>query len=300
MKKNYTFIISLLSTLLLFLTTNVAVAQSVSKQINEIKRNEVYLFDEATAASAEEAREAALVKLAKVIADYMSEKNPEGAKNLDDFKDLAEGAEEIVTDRGSQKRVFLYFKKSDIDATAADAAQNNEVAKSVSQPKEELSVPVTVRRQIEPPVESTAKPVAKSVSNVELAQPIKQVSATQSKSLDEETFGLPSSISSINDNNLVEWQKRLVEKFTGVKTLLQAKDLANTFRIENKIKRYGTQNTQQKNPAESFYIIGDLNGKVVAVLGRDNNGLRINYKTNTVDNINNYYNLDYIWFTLNK
>ena len=114
-----------------------SLAQNASKQINEIKRNEAYLFEEATAATAKEARDLAIVKLAKILSDYMEEKNPAGAAKLDDFKDLAEGAEEIVTDRGSQKRVFLYYSKHDIDATADEASQTDVPNNSPKQEQKE-------------------------------------------------------------------------------------------------------------------------------------------------------------------
>lgn len=284
MMKNYLNIVGILLILYTSFYATTTVAQSI-QQINDIKRNDAYLFEEATAATAEEAHESALMKLAKVLADYMAETNPEGAKNLDDFKDLAEGSEEIVADRGTQKRVFLYFKKSDIDAIADDAVQK-------PKPKDQEEVPFPP--VTEQPVELTTKP------EVDLEEPPVEILAELPEPQDMNTTEIQTIRVTINDNSLAEWQKRVIEKFTGVKTLLEAKDLVNTLRIENQIKRYGTNNTQQKNPAEAFYVIANEHGHIVAVLGRDINGQRMNYKTSDVDDINNYQTFDYIWFTLNK
>ena len=263
-------------------------AQSASKQINEIKRNEAYLFEEATAATGKEARDMAVVKLAKIIADYMKEKNPAGAEKLDDFKDLAEGAEEIVADRGTQKRVFLYFSKHDIDATAEEAtkieAQQAPVAKEPGQ--DVKSRPAT---ELHPSVENQpkAEPVA------EPPEEKKQMTASAAPATDS---GKP-----VPDDSLAEWQKRLINSFlTDGLTLIAAKDLVNTYRIENKVKRYGSRSNPPANAGQAFYIIADESGNVVAVLGRDKGGERLNYISGNYENISGYNSHNLIWFTLNN
>ena len=293
MKKNIIISIRFLFQLFcLFLATE-TLAQSASKQINEIKRNEAYLFEEATAATAKEARDLAVVKLAKVLADYMQEKNPAGAAKLDNFKDLAEGAEEIVADRGSQKRVFLYFSKSDIDATADEASQAKDPqTKPEQEQKEETKPetkpqPVTVEQASSNKVEPDVEPV---VEEKTVTKPVTASPASESHPQ-----------KSVSDNSLAEWQKKLVSTFlTDGLTLLSAKDLVNTYKIENKVKRFGSKTSPPTQAGQAIYVFADETGKVVAVLGRDEGGQRMNYVSGNYENISDYNSNNYIWFTLNK
>lgn len=280
---NFIFVCFLFQLFFLCITTEM-LAQEASKQINEIKRNEAYLFEEATAATEKDARDMAVVKLAKILADYMKENNPEGAKKLDDFKDLAEGAEVIVTDRGNQKRVFLYFSKHDIDATAEEASQiytpqnepeqkvvDNKTTEIIEEPQP-MSEPEIAEERTEVTKQTTDYPTADSYSN-----------------------------KSVSDENLAEWQKRLISNFlTDGLTILAAKDLVNTYRIENKIKRFGSKSNPPMQTRQAFYVFADETGKIAAVLGRDNGGQRQNYVSGKYENISDYDSLNYIWFTLNN
>ena len=290
MKKNVIILIRFLFQLFcLFLATE-TLAQSASKQINEIKRNEAYLFEEATAATAKEARDLAVVKLAKVLADYMQEKNPAGAAKLDNFKDLAEGAEEIVADRGSQKRVFLYFSKSDIDATADEASQAKDHQTKPEQEQKEDAKP-------EP------QPVIEQASSNKVEPDVEPV--VEEKNVTKPVTASPASEShpqkSVSDNSLAEWQKKLVSTFlTDGLTLLSAKDLVNTYKIENKVKRFGSKTNPPVQAGQAIYVFADETGKVVAVLGRDEGGQRMNYVSGNYENISDYNSSNYIWFTLNK
>lgn len=289
-KKVFVFARFLFQLLFLCLATE-TLAQSASKQINEIKRNEAYLFEEATAATAKEARDLAVVKLAKIIADYMEENNPEGAANLDDFKDLAEGAEEIVTDRGNQKRVFLYFSKHDIDATAEEATQIGDVKSPDPLPEQVIEEPQITKEKDVPSGE------------FQEPKPLPERGMEQQETTEGTNYSSKESYSSrsVSDDSLAEWQKRLINNFLRDNlTLLAAKDLVNTYRIENKVKRYGTMNNPPMQSVQAFYVFADETGKVVAVLGRDEGGQRQNYINGKYENISDYNSNDYIWFTLNK
>jgi len=276
MKKNENISVRFLFQLLLLCIASATWAQDASKQINEIKRNEAYLFEEATAATTKEARELAVVKLAKVLADYMKENNPEGANKLDDFKDLAEGAEEIVTDRGSQKRVFLYFSKHDIDETAEEASETDAPE---TQETEEPMEPIVQQ--------PTPTPTPKPEPVVKQPEKTKPIGSDPSKS--------------VSDDSLAEWQKRLISSFLSDDlTLLTAKDLVNTYRIENKIKRYGSKSNPPAQAGKAFFVFVDGTDKVVAVLGRDTGGQRLNYVNGNYENISDYDTYNFIWFTLNN
>lgn len=286
-KKEFISAFFLFQLFFLFIATE-TLAQSASKQINEIKRNEAYLFEEATAATEKEARDMAVVKLAKIIADYMKEKNPEGAEKLDDFKDLAEGAEEIVADRGTQKRVFLYFSKHDIDATAEEATK-----------KETPQTPLAE----EPQNDVNSRPATELQSSAENQSKVEPIVEQQveKKQIAESVAPATNSNKSVSDDSLAEWQKRLINSFLrdGL-TLIAAKDLVNTYRIENKVKRYGSKSNPPANARQAFYVIADESGTVIAVLGRDNGGERLNYISGNYENISDYNSYNLIWFTLNN
>jgi hypothetical protein len=105
----------------------------------------------------------------------------------------------------------------------------------------------------------------------------------------------------ISDNSLAEWQKRLLGNFLkdGL-TLLSAKDLVNTYRIENKIKRFGSKANPPIKAEQAFYVFADETGKVVAVLGQDKGGERLNYVSGNYEKLSDYNTNNFIWFTLNK
>ena len=291
MKNIENLIVHFLITLSIFCITNETIAQTVSKQINDIKRNETFLFEEATAATVKEAREVAVVKLAKILSDYMEEKNPEGAKKLDDLKDLAEGAEEIVTDRGTQKRVFLYYNKQDIDEIASAALQANirpiRPEQSPKDSKEVVSAGEVESQPSETILKSKIEPV---VDQQEAPEHVV-----------ESVTSVPYLNKSVTDDSLPEWQKRLLAAFlSDGLTLISAKDLVNTYRIENKIKRYGSKSNIPTHTGQAFFVCADETGKIIAVLGRDNGGQRLNYITGNYEKLADYDSQNYIWFTLNN
>ena len=93
-----------------------ALGQSISKQINDIKRSSHYITAEATMETEAKAYELAQELLGKQIAEYASEqKSLKKAPNVI-VKDVAGKAEKMQMNRGSMVRVFLYVKKNDIIA----------------------------------------------------------------------------------------------------------------------------------------------------------------------------------------
>ncbi|MBR1916654.1 MAG: hypothetical protein IJ832_02260 [Bacteroidaceae bacterium] len=274
--------------LLFFLCpTTWTMAQSASTQINEVKRNNAYLFEEATAATAKEARDFAIVKLAKVLGEYMEEKYPGSAAKFEDLKDLAEGAEEIVADRGSQKRVFLYFSKNDIDATAEEALQTD------SPEQEDNMEPETIVEPQPSDEDTTSTPEY-------IPEPVIEQQETTSI-VTENPVSESCSSNSVSDDSLAEWQKRLIGSFLreGL-TILSAKDLVNTYNIEHKIKRFGSMSNPPLQGVQAFYVFADETGKIIAVLGRDEGGQRLNYVSGNFEHLSDYNSQNYIWFTLNK
>lgn len=288
MKKKENSIARILLLLFFLCLTTGTMAQNASTQINEIKRNKAYLFEEATAATAKEARDFAIVKLARVLGEYMEEKYPGSAAKFEDLKDLAEGAEEIVTDRGGQKRVFLYFSKKDIDATAEEALQTDSHEQGDNMELEAIVV------EPQPSDEDTT-------STLEyISEPVIEQQETTSI-VTENPVSESCSSKPVSDDSLAEWQKRLIGSFLreGL-TILSAKDLVNTYNIEHKIKRFGSMSNPPLQGVEAFYVFADETGKIIAVLGRDEGGQRLNYVSGNFEHLSDYNSQNYIWFTLNK
>ena len=254
--------------LFFLLTVSGTKAQSASKQINEIKRNESYLFEEATAASAKEAKEMAVVKLTKIIADYVAESGHEGQGRINELNGIAAKAKEITAERGSQKRVFLYVSKQDVDIRINEMIQANTPNEEPNQEKQEAAL--------------LQKPADKALKS-------------------ENTSRQSSIGKGVSDESLAEWQKRLVASFLvdGL-TLHVVRDMLNTYRIENKVKRYGSRTNPPTQESVAFYVFADDSGQVVAVLGRDSGGQRMNYMKGSYENVADYGTKNYIWFTLNN
>ena len=104
-------------TLLALIMGVAAMAQqeSVSKQINQIKRNPLYIYSEATMATEEEAREVACEMLLKQVKEYAeSKKYLVKADNIL-IKDIQTKSESLMMRRGTMYRVFVYVSKIDIE-----------------------------------------------------------------------------------------------------------------------------------------------------------------------------------------
>ena len=96
------------------LTSALYAQQSDSKKINSIKRNNAYIYEEATMATESEAYQAAEELLTMRINEYVDEKKRlSNAENIV-VKDIAGNSEKLQMRRGELYRVFLYVKKSDI------------------------------------------------------------------------------------------------------------------------------------------------------------------------------------------
>lgn len=88
--------------------------ESDSKRINSIKRNNQYLYAEATMKDTQEAYETALELLKGYIDEYaQSKRKLESADNLI-IRNVETNSQRINMKRGEMTRVFVYVKKSDI------------------------------------------------------------------------------------------------------------------------------------------------------------------------------------------
>lgn len=93
-----------------------AQGESVSKQINQIKRDAAFLYAEATEETAEKALDAARTMLLPQVQEYLESNQKTVTVNEAIKRSIYAKTSFLEMMRGSQHRVFVYVKKSDIDA----------------------------------------------------------------------------------------------------------------------------------------------------------------------------------------
>ena len=124
----------ILLTLILFPLT--VGGQSISKQINDIKRSSKYLSAEATLETESKAYELANELLAKQISEFIQEKGGLQNANTIIVKNVAGKIEKMQMKRGTMSRVFLYVQKSDIIAADNIRVIENNSRKNVIEKSE--------------------------------------------------------------------------------------------------------------------------------------------------------------------
>lgn len=105
-------------TFLMLLAAMIAITafcqESDSKKINKIKRNNQYLYAEATTKDPKEAYETALELLNSYIDEYVKSKKKYNSSENIIIKDIGQKSEKIQMKRGELTRVFVYVNKKDI------------------------------------------------------------------------------------------------------------------------------------------------------------------------------------------
>ena len=96
------------------IAASISAQQSETKQINSIKRNNQYIYAEATMATESEAYQVAEELLTVYINDYVEDKKKLSKAENIIIKDIASNCDKIQMMRGEMYRVFVYVKKSDI------------------------------------------------------------------------------------------------------------------------------------------------------------------------------------------
>lgn len=240
--------------------------QSISKQINDIKRSSKYICAEATLETETEAYKLAEELLADEVSKFSSgQKSLKGAQNVI-VKDVAGKAEKLQMNRGTMTRVFLYVKKSDI--IAADNTR------------------VLIQPQITAETKKTTVRSEKKSEKTFVSQ-IESVNGTNANNTDIHPLNLP-----------IKWQQEVIDDLLSCLTNVEAMKLMNRLQAEHKLKKYGAANSCQ-NPEHSFWLIFDEQGKIITILG-EGQSVRTNFRTQTKEELSKYSGMGAIWFTLSK
>lgn len=243
-----------------------------SQQINVIKRDSTFVYAEATDTTMEQAYNAANVQLMLEIKNFILSQRELQDADMVLIKDKAAKCERIEMPRGDKFRVFVYVKKEGIMSAqtvtylpksawqAMEGTKNQNDSAAVEEAEEDVT-----------PLEKTgfaATPM----------QTHEAVTATYLK----------------------DWQKILLSNMLNCANLNDCLIFLNKMKIQNKVKRVGDKEKSPQNPQQAFYAIFSADDKLVTVLGKDENGSRINFMTNQNDSLNNHSAEKQIWFTLSN
>ncbi len=274
----------LLTLALLLAVSAAALAQSVSKQINDIKRNGDFISAEATMDTEAQAYQVAEELLSKQLEEYVGEQKAlKKAPNVI-VKDVAGKAEKLQMSRGTMTRVFLFVKKSDViaaDNTRVFVQPKNTPAKETVAKKKAEESKSAPQPAVAPQPTATPQPTA-------VPQP---AASPQPAPVTEATEG---------DQSLrlqKTWQQTVIDDLLACANVTEARAKMNRMRAELKLKRYGSPDTC-KNPVKSFWLIFD-GEEIITILG-PGTADRTNFRSLTIDNLKNYSGKDAIWFTMSN
>ncbi len=311
-------------TLLALIIGVAAMAQqeSVSKQINQIKRNPLYIYSEATMATEEEAREVACEMLLKQVKEYAeSKKYLVKADNIL-IKDIQTKSESLMMRRGTMYRVFVYVSKIDIEpvnnvtninsSTGTTISTNNVVTKvtnakpTVEQKQKE---PETVKKKenvvskkkkedyfsktkkVEPAVKSEPATVKSEPTTVKsepvVANEKKEINTTK----EIETMN-------IHSGNLPKWQQQAIESLLTCANVSEIINKLNRLKAEYKISGYGTAD-KCRSVASSYWIIFDTDGRLITILGMGETE-RLDYSSEQTSSLEKYRGMNALWFNFAK
>jgi len=216
----------LMMSVVVALMSSVAVAQNTSKEINDIKRNESYIYAEATDADAEKAFEMARDLLISFMGEYAQQQHELSDEERELIAKNADRLQRMQMPRGQQTRVFVYIAKTDVLSTTAPAPQ----------PKAEPK----------PAVKAEPKPAPKPEVKTVLAEPKPR------------TQPQPQTVAG-------SWQEKVIQDLLNCETLAQGKAMLNRLKAEYRVKRTGYMSACT-NPAACYLLVGDAQGNLRTVL----------------------------------
>lgn len=256
-----------------------AMAQTTSKQINQIKRSPLYLYAEATMESEEEAQSVAYELLLQQVQEYIASSQMLSAADNVLIKDVKTKGESLSMMRGEMHRVFVYVKKYDIEAVTNTVAVNNNTNTAVNLPAQGMTN--TTQSTSMPTVTETPAPTPKA-SQTQPQQQQQPAATTTSKV----------------ESPLTGWQQMAMVSLLECPDMTSVRAKLNRLKAEYKIKRYGNADNCP-SAADAYWAIFDSNGKLVTILGPGTTQ-RIDYKNMQYSSLSEYKGMNALWFNLAK
>ncbi|MBO7100809.1 MAG: hypothetical protein J6V98_02155 [Bacteroidales bacterium] len=256
-----------------------AMAQTTSKQINQIKRSPLYLYAEATMESEEEAQSVAYELLLQQVQEYIASSQMLSAADNVLIKDVKTKGESLSMMRGEMHRVFVYVKKYDIEAVTNTVAVNNNTNTAVNLPAQGMTN--TTQSTSMPTVTETPAPAPKASQTQPQQQ--QQPAATTTGKVESPLTG---------------WQQMAMVSLLECPDMTSVRAKLNRLKAEYKIKRYGNADNCP-SAADAYWAIFDSNGKLVTILGPGTTQ-RIDYKNMQYSSLSEYKGMNALWFNLAK
>lgn len=266
----------------LLLAATAFAQESPSKQINQIKRNNAYIYEEATAETAEEALDMARELLMQRVQEYVSEKDKLNLTKDVLVKNVNAKSETLSMMRGTMYRMFVYVKKNDIEAvknvTAINVVDN--------------STTVVVEQPL-PPVPAPETPV-EPVEDVEMpAEKPAEKPAVKPVVVASENTGTP-----VSETGLPAWQEQAINDLMNCADMTAVKAKLNRMKAEYKVKKYGTA-ANCPNADQAYWVIFNADGSLNTVIGAGS-GDRVNFRNMTHTTLGNFKGMDALWFNFAK
>ena len=277
MKANKT-LFTLVVSLLLAVTT--FAQESTSKQINKIKRDSDFLYAEATMETAEEALSVARELLMQQVQEYIGEKEKLSQAKDVLVKNVNAKSESISMMRGPMFRMFVYVKKSDIEAV-----------KNVTAINTATNTTTVVVEQPVPPVPAPEKPV--EVVEQEVVEVVEEPVAEEEAVEVVENQG-----EAVTDTGLPAWQQQAISDLLDCADATAVKAMLNRMKAEYKVKKYGTPNNCP-NANEAFWVFFNTDGSVNTVLGAGATD-RISFRDMQLTTLEKYKGMNALWFNFAK
>jgi len=306
--------------------------ESPSKQINQIKRDNSYLYAEATMDNADEALEVARELLMKQVLEYVDTN-----RKLSQSKDLLvknvnANSASLSMKRGPMFRIFVYVKKGDIEgvknATALNTADGTskvvveqsatsvlipeQPTKVVERPQPKIEAASMVQKE-EPVAEE--QPVAKVEDPLEKKQSVDKMDARVeekkqpasitkeehvAKAVEQQTDVIEAKDEPVQkvEVDMPVWQSQAIKNLLGCSDMASAKAMLIRMKAEYKIKKYGTPDNCP-NPDKAYWIIFGDDGAVMTVLGPGITD-RVSFRNMELSALDDYKGMQAMWFNLAK
>lgn len=264
---------------------------SVSKRINKIKRDGAYIYAEATASTEAEAKsicdDIIKVEISKYVA---SKKNLSNADQVI-IKDTRYEQQYLSMPRGDMVRVFIYVKKSDIEAgnnaSILSSGLVNEINEAQDRARELAAERATAQESATTVQETAPEPT-----------PVVSEAAPEPTPVVSEAAPRPALVST--GTSLSKWQKEMLADIAASKDMADAKNKLNRYKAQYKVKRIGDNTTAPKGPSVLCYAVYGNDAKLEALLAPGDNSPFIDMISGDSSDISRYPGKKYLWFTLSK
>lgn len=275
----------------LLLAVTTFAQESPSKQINQIKRNNSYIYEEGTAetpeAALDMARELLMQRAQEYICDKLKidktdKKEVEKVKNVL-VKNVNAKSETLSMMRGTMYRMFVYVKKSDIE-TINNATTINTVENTTKVVVEQPLPPILAPEVPDEPIAEVAEEPAEEPAVTPAEEPA---------TVKDENAGVP-----VVETGLPVWQQQAIKDLMGCADMTAVKAKLNRMKAEYKVKKYGTA-ANCPNADNAYWVFFNADGSLNTVIGAGN-GDRINFRDMTYTTLSNFKGMDALWFNFAK